>query len=109
VTPIATPFEWESCNMTDRGCEFAGSPRANPDSLGATRLPGYLRLDLGVRSRWRVRVAGRTTELAVFGTVTNILDRTNVLTFAPNPATGIRTPVTMRSRAPLVVGVDWAF
>jgi carboxypeptidase family protein len=109
VTPLATPFEWESCNMTDRGCEFGGSPRPNPDSLGATRLPGYFRLDLGVRSRWHIRIAGRTTELSLFGTVTNIFDRANVLTVAPGPAPGSHTPVTMRSRAPLVVGVDWAF
>jgi len=109
VTPLATPFEWESCNMTDRGCEFGGSPRPDPDSLGATRLPGYFRLDLGVRSRWHIRIAGRTTELSLFGTVTNIFDRANVLTVAPGPAPGSHTPVTMRSRAPLVVGVDWAF
>jgi len=109
VTPLATPFEWESCNMTDRGCEFAGSPRATSDSLSATRLPGYVRLDLGVRSRWPIRIAGRTTELALFGTVTNIFNRANVLTVAPDPATGNLLPVTMRSRAPLVVGVDWAF
>jgi hypothetical protein len=109
VTPLATPFEWESCNMTDRGCEFAGSPRLTPDSLGATRLPGYVRFDVGVRSRWHIRIAGRTTELAVFGTATNILDRVNVLTVAPGPDPGSQTPVTLRSRAPLVVGVDWAF
>jgi hypothetical protein len=109
VTPLATPFEWESCNMTDRGCEFAGSPRLTPDSLGATRLPGYVRFDVGVRSRWHIRIAGRTTELAVFGTATNIFDRVNVLTVAPGPDPGSQTPVTLRSRAPLVVGVDWAF
>jgi hypothetical protein len=111
VTALATPFEWESCNVADQGCEFAGSPRTNVDSLGAARLPGYLRLDLGVRRRWSIRIADRISELAVFGTLTNVFARTNVLTFAPSPdaSTGAPAPVTLRSRVPLVIGVDWAF
>jgi len=108
VTALVTPFEWESCNVADRGCEFAGSPQT-ADSLGATRVPGYLRFDLGIRTHWSFQVAGRTTDLAVFGTVTNVFGRTNVLTIAPDPITGTRTPVTLRSRVPLVVGIDWAF
>ncbi|HKA60705.1 MAG TPA: TonB-dependent receptor [Gemmatimonadales bacterium] len=109
ATPLATPFEWESCNMADRGCEFVGSPRAMTDSLGATRLPAYVRVDVGVRNRWHMRVAGRTSELAVYGTLTNIFARSNVLIMAPDQASGSRTAVTMRSRAPLVLGVDWSF
>lgn len=109
ATPLSTPFEWESCNVADRGCEFAGSPRANRDSLGATVLPGYVRMDLGVRARWPLHLAGRTTELGVYGTLTNIFARSNVLTVAPDPVTGRRSPVTLRSRAPLVAGIDWAF
>lgn len=109
VTSLTTPFEWESCNVADRGCEFVGTPRANTDSLGATRLPGYLRLDFGVRTRWHVRLAGRTTEMALFGTLTNIFGRANVLTTAPDPNVGTRVPITMRPRTPLVVGVDWTF
>ena len=109
ITPLATPFEWESCNVADRGCEFAGSPRTTGDSLGVTAVPGYVRFDIGIRSRWRLRIAGRTTELAVFGTLTNVFARTNMLTLAPDPITGARAPVTLRSRVPLVIGVDWSF
>ena len=111
ATAQTTPFEWESCNIIDRGCEFAGSPRTNPDSLGAISLPAYVRVDVGIRSRWNVRVAGRATELALFGTLTNIFARSNALTLAPSPdpASGIRSPVTLRSRVPLVIGLDWAF
>jgi Carboxypeptidase regulatory-like domain len=109
VTPLTTPFEWESCNVADRGCEFAGSPRTARDSLGATTLPGYVRVDLGIRNEWQLRIAGRTTDFGVFGTLTNVFARTNALTLAPDPLSGVRTPVTLRSRAPLVIGVDWAF
>lgn len=109
TTPLSTPFEWESCNVSDRGCQFAGSPRTNPDSLGATTLPGYVRLDIGVRTRWDVRIAGRTSELGLFGTFTNVFGRNNVLTVAPDPRTGERASVNLRSGAPLVVGLDWTF
>jgi hypothetical protein len=109
VTPLTTPFEWESCNVADRGCEFAGSPRTNRDSLGATTLPGYVRVDLGIRNAWQLRIAGRTTDFAVFGTLTNVFARSNALTMAPDPVSGVRTPVTLRSRAPLVIGLDWTF
>ena len=109
ATPLSTPFEWESCNVADQGCEFAGSPRTERDSLGATTLPGYLRVDLGARAQWGLRIAGRPTMLAVFGTLTNVFARTNAWTLAPDPVSGIRTPVTFRSRAPLVLGIDWTF
>jgi hypothetical protein len=109
VTPLTTPFEWESCNVADQGCEFAGSPRTNRDSLGATTLPGYVRVDLGIRNQWQLRIAGRTTDVAVYGTLTNVFARTNALTVAPDPVSGARTPVTLRSRVPLVIGIDWTF
>lgn len=108
-TPLAGPFEWEACNLLDRGCELAGRPRTTPAALGRTRLPPYLRVDVGGRKHWHVRFGSRDALVAVFGTVTNVIGRTNVLTFATNPTTGEPTPVAMRPLAPLVVGVDWRF
>jgi hypothetical protein len=37
-------FEWESCNLLDRGCEFAGSPDHSGETLGGTELPPYFRV-----------------------------------------------------------------
>jgi hypothetical protein len=108
-TPILGGFEWESCNLLDRGCEFVGTPRADRHALGSLILPAYLRLDLGFRKHWHLRVAGREVEVAGFGTVTNLLGRRNVLTRAPDPLTGDPTAVEMRPRAPLVIGLDWRF
>jgi hypothetical protein len=101
--------EWEACNLRDRGCELGGSPHYDGAALGGTRLPGYLRLDLGVRQHWHVHLGGRDAVVALFGTVTNVLGRNNVLTYAGDPATGARTAVEMRPFAPLVVGLDWQF
>jgi len=110
TSPLDTPFEWEPCNVTDRGCEFVGSPRSNPDSVGTTVLPAYARMDVGIRKEWQLRVAGRATRAALFGTLTNIFGHRNLLTFAPaDPATGRRRGVAMRPFAPLVIGIDWTF
>jgi hypothetical protein len=108
-TGILGAFEWESCNLLDQGCEFGGTPTHDPGRLGATRLPDYFRLDLGVRKHWHLDVAGRDVELALFGTVTNLLGRRNVLAVATDPITGQRTRIEMRPLSPLVVGLDWRF
>jgi hypothetical protein len=101
--------EWEACNLLDQGCEFAGSPGARTEPLGATRLPDYLRLDIGARKHWHVHVAGHDAQIAVFGTATNLLARKNVLALVVDPATGERQRIEMRPLSPLVVGIDWRF
>jgi hypothetical protein len=101
--------EWESCNLRDKGCELGGSPRYDPAALGAASLPAYLRLDLGVRQHWHLQVGGRDAVVAVFGTMTNLFGRTNVLSYTYDPLTGARSSVDMRPRAPLVVGLEWQY
>jgi hypothetical protein len=108
TTGVMGDFEWEACNLLDRGCEFGGNPQAT-GALGGTRLPAYIRLDLGVRKHWHLNLAGKDVLFAVYGTLTNLLGRTNILTYATDPTTGRRTPIEMRPRAPLVLGFDWRF
>lgn len=108
-TPLSGGFEWESCNLRDRGCEFAGSPQAQSGALGASRLPPYVRVDLGVRKHWHVGVGTRDVELALFGAMTNILNRRNVLAYVANPSAGQPGEIEMRPQAPLVIGLDWRF
>ncbi len=108
-TGVIGAFDWESCNLLDQGCEFAGSPTHDTEHPGATGLPSYLRLDLGLRKHWHLELAHRDVELALFGTVTNLLGRRNVLAVATDPATGKRSEIEMRPLAPLVVGLDWRF
>lgn len=108
ATAVNGDFEWEACNLLDRGCQFGGSPHGT-GPLGGTRLPAYLRLDLSLRREWHLSHSGRDVTVALFGTVTNILGRRNVLTIATNPVTGRRTSIEMRPFAPLVAGIDWRF
>ena len=107
TTTAAGGIEWEACNLIDQGCELTGSPDYTGQPLGAGRLPGYLRLDFGLRKHWHFRVAGRDASVALFGTITNLVGRRNVLTYVMDPATGEPVPVEMRPFSPLVVGLDW--
>lgn len=108
-TPVDGPFEWEACNLLDRGCEFGGSPRYQPGQLATGRLPAYYRLDLGVRKHWHLEVAGRDVQLGVFGTLTNLLGRSNLLTRSRGPGSAGPGGIEMLPFAPLVVGLDWRF
>jgi len=109
-TTIASgTFEWEACNLLDRGCEFGGSPHYEGEELGGATLPPYYRLDLGVRKHWHLAARGRDVSIALFAAVTNLLGRKNVLTYSRDPSTGRVSPVEMRPRAPFVVGLDWKF
>jgi hypothetical protein len=101
-------FEWESCNLLDRGCEFAGSPETLGE-LGARRLPAYHRLDLSVRKHWHFHLGGRDGRLETYATGTNLLGRKNILVFVVDPMTGEATPIEMRPTAPLTVGLGWKF
>ena len=108
-TTVSSGFEWEACNLMDRGCELAGSPHYGGEPLGGMALPAYLRADLGVRKHWQLTLAGHETVIALFGTVTNTFARKNVLTYIKDPATGKLEGVGMRPLAPLVLGIDWRF
>jgi hypothetical protein len=109
ATTVAGGFEWESCNLLDRGCEFVGSPRLGIEPIGATALPAYVRVDLGLRKHWHLAIAGRDASVALFGTVTNLFARNNVLNYAVDPDTGERAAIEMRPWSPLVVGLDYRF
>jgi hypothetical protein len=109
ATGLSGGVEWEACNLLDRGCEFGGAPRSDPDRPGAIGLPAYFRLDLGVRKHWHLHVAGRDAQVALFGAVTNVTGRGNVLTLARTPPDGDPLAIAMRPFAPLVLGMDWRF
>jgi hypothetical protein len=109
TTIVPGGLEWESYNILDRGSEFVGTPHYGGEPLGTQRLPDYVRLDLGVRQHLHVRVGGRDAMVEAFATFTNLLDRGNLLTYARDPATGQLVGIELRSRGPLVFGLDWKF
>ncbi|MEO6462995.1 MAG: hypothetical protein ABIP29_07950, partial [Candidatus Eisenbacteria bacterium] len=96
TTSVPGGFEWEACNLVDQGCEFGGSPHYGSEPLGATTLPLYLRVDVGVRKHWHVGIAGRDASIALFGTATNVLGRSNLRTYARDPENGRQVGIEMR-------------
>jgi len=99
-------IEWESCNFLDRGCEFTGSPELGDEARGGTALPDYVRVDLGLRKHWHVGLGDRDATISGFLTVTNLLSRTNVLTYTRSTTDSELTPVEMRPLAPLAFGIE---
>lgn len=108
-TPLTGGLEYENCNLLDFGCEFSGSPGADPEAAGSTSLPAYFRVDLGLRHHWHIRLAGREVSLGAFGTITNVFGRKNLLARGWDPDLGQEFFIEMRPRAPLVAGIDWQF
>ena len=109
TTLVSGALTSESCNLLDRGCEFGGSPNHSGQSLGGVALPGYFRLDLGARKHWSVKVRGRSAQVALFASVTNLSNRKNILTYSRNLPGGPLIPIELRPIAPLLVGLDWKF
>jgi len=107
TTLIGGSFEWEACNVID-GCEFVGSPDYSGSSLGALRLPAYLRVDASARAHWHLQLRDRDARLGAYATVTNLLGRKNVLAYARDPG-GVLTSVDMRPPSPLVLGLELWF
>jgi len=106
-TAVSGGFEWEACNLLDQGCEFGGTP-GTAGAPGGENLPAYFRVDLGVRKHWHVTLGRRDAVVALFGTLTNVLNRRNVLSYSRAPD-GALIPIEMRPLAPLVVGLDWQY
>jgi hypothetical protein len=109
ASTIANALEWESCNLLDEGCEFAGSPYYDPQSASTARLPAYARVDIGLRKHWHIGLARRDGVIAAFGTLTNVFGRRNVLTYATGPLTAEHRIVEMLPFSILVIGLDWRF
>ncbi|HEV8125246.1 MAG TPA: carboxypeptidase-like regulatory domain-containing protein [Gemmatimonadales bacterium] len=108
TTIVASGFEWEACNLRDKGCEFGGSPYYGGETPGGTPLPGYFRLDLGARKHWHFGLGSHRATIALFATMTNLLARNNVLTYTRD-SSGEPVAIEMRPFSPLVVGIDWEF
>jgi hypothetical protein len=103
-TSVVEPgFEYQPI----REGELAGTPINVPGDINSARLPAYARLDLGLRRDWRVPGMGQGTALTTAVSLTNALDRTNVLGLVARPDGGLRTIVGV-SRS-LVLEVGWRF
>ncbi len=84
---------------------LTGSPMAVPGPLNTSRLPTYARLDLSLSRDWELRGRGAAARINTSVTVTNLLDRRNVLATVVAPD-GAR-PVFLIPRT-ISLRVRWA-
>jgi hypothetical protein len=97
-------FEYQA---VEESGELAGTPINLPGQVNPARLPDYARLDLGLRRDWRLPVIGRGTSLTTALSLTNVLDRTNVLGLVARPDGGLQA-IRGAGRA-LRFEVGWRF
>jgi len=109
TTLVKGPFEWEACSIIEGGCEAQGSPQEVAGPLSGTRLPPYVRFDIGVRKHWHWRLLGRDVLLTGFATLSNVLNRGNLFGYTVDPETGELSKLPSRPFSPLTVGLEWSF
>jgi hypothetical protein len=79
TTIVSSGFEWQPLQSLGDPGELSGTPENLPGPINGARLPGYARLDLGIRRSWRIPGLGSTALLTTGISVTNLQDRENVL------------------------------
>lgn len=104
---VASGFEWTPLPSFGHSGELAGTPTNLPGAVNGARLPLYTRLDLGVRRAWHFRGFATGAELTTALSVTNVLDRQNVLGFVARP--GGDLGVIRGLPRSLMFEVGWSF
>jgi hypothetical protein len=87
--------------------ELAGTPVNLPGNINSARLPTYARVDLGVRRDWHIPAVARGGALTTAVSLTNALDRTNILGLVARADGGIRAIRGVSRSVQLEVG--WRF
>ncbi len=105
TTTLQDGLQLDPYTPMDGAGALTGSPMAELGPLNTTRLPTYARLDLGLSRDWELRGRGAGARINTSLTVTNLLDRRNVLAYVAAPD-GAR-PVFLVPRT-LSLRVRWA-
>jgi hypothetical protein len=81
---LSPGFEWRPFRPLGGG-ELEGTPNTIAGPIGAVRLPGYLRLDLGARRSWSLRGIGSRGAISTALRIDNVLNRANDMGFVAGP------------------------
>ncbi|MGH7556541.1 MAG: TonB-dependent receptor [Gemmatimonadota bacterium] len=108
TSPLAGGFDWEVFDQLTGEVEFSGTPVRAPGALNADRLPPYLRLDLGIRRRWRFEGRGPDRSITTYLDVLNVLDHGNMLGRQLATRSGGARDLVLLPRS-FLFGVEWRF
>ncbi|MBI3568842.1 MAG: TonB-dependent receptor [Gemmatimonadetes bacterium] len=107
TTLTSGDLEWASAPLVN-GEDLAGGPQQWLGALGAATLPPFVRVDVGVRQAWNVRVGSRPLTLTGTASVLNVFDRADARGIFVPSAGGARRFASMLPRT-LALGVEWAY
>ena len=79
---FADRIEWTPYTPSSGSGDLSGSPQRIVGALNGAQLPAYLRVDLGIRREWGLRLFGRTAQLAGDASIINLFGRANALGLA---------------------------
>lgn len=106
TTPLADNVGWDARDAFTGARELSGTPEHTAGALNGTRLPDFVRLDVGLRHTlavWRGRGA-----LTGSASVSDALGRKNVAGYVAAPAGGARRPLVMLPPS-LRLGLAWGY
>jgi hypothetical protein len=94
-----------------RWVEFSGEGAVLLGEHNSGRLPGYFRLDLGVRRSYEPRIFGRQTTITPFLSVVNALNTPNVLAGIPEVYGDAGPEISYAPQLPILptFGFEWKF
>jgi hypothetical protein len=79
-------FAWQSPGGLASAGEISGTPQTTMGGLNTSRLPPYVRIDLGVSRDWLLGTAARPRRLTTSLTITNLFDHRNALGLSLDPS-----------------------
>jgi hypothetical protein len=104
---VSPGLEWEPYRPLGGSGEIGGSANSLAGAINPVRLPGYFRLDLGLRRGWPLGLAGHRGLVSTALGVDNLLDRANPVGIGQAPDGALRTlRGTPRSA---IIEVGWTF
>ena len=103
---FADQIEWTPYTPLSGRGDLSGSPGRLVGALDGARLPAYVRVDVGVRREWAVRLFGGPAHLAGSATLTNIFGRANALGLSAPAAGSLVQPLLLPARS-LELGLEW--
>lgn len=107
TAPLAPGLEWHSWQPATGAGEIEGLANALPGPLNAWRLPGPLRVDVGVRRDWRINPAGSQTLVSTTLRLNNALGRPDPVGLVAEPDGSFR--LLSGTRRGLVLELGWRF
>lgn len=107
TTPLSPGLEWHSWQPATGTGEMEGLATAFPGPLNTLRLPGPLRVDIGLRRDWRIGPGGNQSMVTTTLRLNNVLGRPDPVGLVAEPDGSFR----LLSGTPrgLVLELGWRF